>query len=226
MSESAPRWVGRWAGGRIKEARGRRLWVIERQVQGVRRAVVLDVNSERDALAEQALFERDPVGFRTRRQEAAADPGAARIDGETLEAFLKHAEKQGLTADYRKHILGRYLAAWGVALGRRDLRRVQLRELRQMLAGWSTARHHRIVALKSFTAWLRESDRLPRAEDPTLDLKVPQAVAEKSVRPQGYTMAEVQRVYAEVASQVLRDTICLRAKTGMHDSEIGRVARG
>src|SRR5262245_38400715 len=109
MSESAPKWVGRWAGGRIKEARGRRLWVIERQVQGVRRAVVLGVNSERDALAELARFERDPTDFRTRRQDAAADPGEVRIDSETLEAFLEHAKKQGLTADYRKHILGRYL---------------------------------------------------------------------------------------------------------------------
>jgi len=30
MSESAPKWVGRWAGGRINEARERQLWVIER----------------------------------------------------------------------------------------------------------------------------------------------------------------------------------------------------
>lgn len=222
---SGARWIGEWQGGRVREAHGRRLWVIERQLAGVRYAVTLDVHSERDALAELALFERDPNGYRTRRQVAAVDPGAAILDGPILEAFLRHAEAQGLTEDYRKHILGTYLAEWGVALKRRDLRAVTLRELRQILEGWKTARHHRIVALKSFTAWLREEDRLRRAEDPTLDLKVPQPVAEKSVRQKGYSMAEVERVYTEVPSQLLRDTLCLRAKVGMHDTEIGRVAR-
>jgi integrase len=225
------KWIGTWAGGRIREVDGEPVWVIQRRVGGGKRLVItLDVDNEDDARAELRLFERDPLSYRSQRQviaaKAAGDPGAATLDGDTLEAFLKHCERQGLTEDYRNDILGHYLRAWGNALGRRDIRTVQLRELRVMLDKWRTARHHRIVALKSFTAWLREEDRLRRNEDPTLDLKVPQPIAEKSIRVKGYAMPEVERVYAEVASQVLRDTLCLRAKTGMHDTEIARVANG
>src|SRR5262245_23634403 len=146
-------WVGEWEGGRVREAHGRRLWVIERQVSGIRYALTLDVDSERAALAELALFERDPAGYRTRGQSAAAtDSAGARLDGKTLEDFLKYAESQGLTEDYRKYILGGYLEDWGLALARRDLRTVKLQELRTLLAqkAWAGGRRHRIVAIKSF----------------------------------------------------------------------------
>ncbi|MCK8501562.1 tyrosine-type recombinase/integrase [Myxococcus fulvus] len=226
MTVEGAKWVGRWEGGRIREARGKRVFVIERRVLGKQTSVRLDVSSEREALAELALFERDPVAYRTRGQAKATAPGAARIEPETLEAFLKHAIEQGLTPAYVKDILGTYLTAWGAVLKGRDLRTVQLAELRALLARWKTAKRHRIVALKSFTTWLREEARLPRAEDPTIDLKVPQPKAEKSVRAKGYEMPAIELLYAEIPSQLLRDTLCLRAKTGMHDTEIGRIARG
>jgi integrase len=226
MAVEGAKWVGKWGGGRIREADGRRVYVIERMAGGQRYAIKLDADSEAAALAELALFMRNPASYRTREQVKSVDPGAARLDGPTLEQFLKHAREQGLTPAYVKDILGHYLTDWGAALKGRDLRTVQLRELRAMLAHWKTAKRHRIVALKSFTTWLREEDRLPRNEDPTLDLKVPQPKAEQSIRAKGYAMPAVERVYAELPSQVLRDTLCLRAKAGMHDTEIARIAKG
>lgn len=214
------KWVGKWQGGRVREARGRQVWVIERRGQ----VVTLDVSSEREALAEMALWERDPAGYRNREQ-SARDAAAVRLDGPTLADFLAHLARRGLTEEYRTYVRT-YLQEWGEALARRDLRTVQLRELRQLLSRWKTARHHRIVALKSFTAWLREEDYLRRSEDPTIDLRVPPATPEKSVRAKGYPMPLVERFYSELESQASRDMICLRAKTGMHDTEIGRIASG
>ncbi|WP_223744989.1 site-specific integrase [Corallococcus sp. AS-1-12] len=228
------KWVGKWDGGRVREVDGRRVWVIERRIAGVRRVLTLSVASEREALAELALFERDPLAYKTRKQAAlSAAEAAVRAASEAVvltpdvqRDFLTHARKEGLTEEYVEHILGNYLAHWGAALAGRDLREVTLAELRKLLKGWKTAEHHRIVALKAFTKWLRQDGKLHRSNDPTLDLMVPQAKPEKSVRAKGYTMKEVEAVYGEIPSQLLRDTICMRAKAAMHDSEIARVARG
>ncbi|TQF12499.1 site-specific integrase [Myxococcus llanfairpwllgwyngyllgogerychwyrndrobwllllantysiliogogogochensis] len=210
------------------------MWVIERRVSGAVKAIALDALTEEDALAELVLFDRDPASYRTKKQtvllaaeqaeRAAAD--AVVLTPELHKEFIEHARKEGLNKEYVEHILGNYLSHWGVALNGRDMREVTLLELRKMLKGWKTAEHHRIVALKSFASWLREEGKLHRSNDPTLDLLVPQAKPEKSVRVKGYAMSEVEAVYAEVPSQLLRDTLCLRAKASMHDTEIARVARG
>lgn len=222
-------WIGTWEGGRVRDVDGRKVWVIERRIGGgVRRVIRLDVHSEEDARAELALFTRNPLGYRTQRQltaRAVEGAEAAVLDAPTLERFLKDAARE-CTPEYVEYVLGTYLREWAVKLNRRDLGAVDLPELQRILDGWDTARHKRIVALKSFTAWLRERGLLRRSADPTLDLKVPQPKPEQAVRAKGYSMREVEQVYAEIPSQLLRDVLCLRAKTGMHDTEIARVARG
>lgn len=234
MSTGGAKWIGRWDGGRVRLTRGRPVWVIERRVNGIVRAITLDVANERDARAELVLFERDPGAYKTKKQvaaEAAASVAHAgkkgvALDEETFEAFLRKVKAEGLTDGYRRYVLAPYLTAWGVALEKRPLRDVSLTELHVMLDKWPTARTPRIIALKAFTAWLRERDMLRLAEDPTAELKVPPSKAEKSIRQKGYSMAAVEQAYAEANSQRLRDTLCLRAKTGMHGTEIDRVARG
>jgi hypothetical protein len=223
-----PIWSGYWDGGRTREVDGRTVWVIERRIGGgVRKVITLDVHSEEDARAELALFSRDPLAYKTRSEQTAqkAADGVPRLDPDTIEDFYRYIGER-VTPDHLKHTLKPYLEKWAEALGQRDLRTVRLREFQTHLNRWKTARHHRIVAIKSFTAYLREHDLLVRKEDPTLELKVPQAKPEKSTRPKGYTIQDVERYYAAIENQALRDTICLRAKAGMHDSEIARVARG
>lgn len=219
-------WLRSWAGGRVRDVNGREVFVIEKRIGGRRFVITLDSTSEDAALAELALFMRSPLTYRTKKDDVRMAPVGACIDKATLQAFAEYCEQKGLSEGHRKHVLKPYLTAWGTALRDRDLRTVTLRELNEHLDGWKTARQHRIVALKSLTGWMRERDLLRRSDDPTLDLKVPQSVAEKSVRRKGYTMFQVEQVYANVTSQVLRDMMCLRSKTGMHGSEIDRLARG
>lgn len=221
------KWLRSWAGGRVRDVDGREVWVIERRIgDGRRRVLALDAANEKQALAELALFERAPGSYQPRA--ALPRPGAeALIDAETLKEFARYVDTEaGLSEGYRRHILRPYLADWGAALKGRDIRRLELVDLTEILKTWKTSRHHRIVALRSLTSWMRETGRLRRQEDPTLDLKVPQARPEKAVRVKGYPAQIIERLYATLGEQRCRDVIVIRSKLGMHDTEIGRIARG
>jgi len=246
----------KWAGGFVRNTGGgREVFVIERTRAGRAWKITLDVNSEQEALAEFALFERDPAGYQTRtqqRQERAAITNGLRLDGATLDAFLNDARARvqagELSAGHVRHTLHPYLMAWGEALGARDLRAVTLAELNVALDRWTTARHKRIVSLKAFTAWARKKGKLSRQDDPTLDLEVPLVTA-RPVAEREYSAEQVAACYAALRSwryapgyrgdrqpedgelvtvdlQPVRDVFVLRALTGMHHTEIERLARG
>ncbi|WP_375765674.1 site-specific integrase [Archangium gephyra] len=240
----------------MRIARGREVFVIERRIgSGARKKITLDVRTEREALAELALFERDPLAYRTKkqtRQERAADAGGLQLDAPTLEAFSADARAKvargELSESHVRHTLQPYLLAWAEALGGRDLRTVTLSELHRVLDGWPTAEHKRIVTLKAFTAWARKKGKLDRKDDPTLDLAVP-AATPRPVADRAYTVATLEAFYAALTSwyyapgyrgdavvgpndlvkvdlQPVRDVFVLRAKCGMHGTEIERLARG
>ncbi|MCY1077403.1 site-specific integrase [Archangium lansingense] len=260
MSEAAPpqypsqRQLRRWAGGLVRLSRGREVFVLERRIgSGARKKITLDVRTERDALAELALFERDPLAYRTRKQqrrERTADAGGLRLDPPTLAAFSADARAKvargELSEGHVRHTLQPYLLAWAEALGRRELRTVTLGELRRILDGWPTAQHKRIVTLKAFTAWAREKGKLGRKDDPTLDLAVP-AATPRPVAARAFTEEKIQAFYSAlrnysyakpggnapeeaprclVSLQSVRDVFVLRAKCGMHGTEIERLAEG
>lgn len=80
---------------------------------------------------------------------------------------------------------------------------------------------------------------LSPAQDATLGLKELPARPEKARRKKGYTMAEVEAFYRAISGwespklggmktdvQAVRDLVVLHAKTGMHRSELERVAEG
>lgn len=246
-------WAGKWDGGRVRiTSKGERVWVIERKGQ----TVSLNVHSERDARAELALFLRDPAEYVTSRKQAkarqAASPRAFRLDGATLDEFSEHCEARvrsgDLSAPYFKHTLVPYLQAWAKEIGSRDLRDVPRAELNSIKAKWKTAEHKRVVALKALTAWAREVGKLDRKDDPTFDLKLPEV---KSARPLGeraFPAETIEAFYAALTNytyvpgwgddapegeptatvdlQPVRDVFVLRAKAGLHHSEIERLARG
>ncbi|WNG37881.1 hypothetical protein F0U61_32515 [Archangium violaceum] len=259
VDPAAPRYpsqrqLRRWDGGLVRLSRGREVYVIEKWAGGKRHKITLDVRTEREALAELALFERDPLAYRTRKQqrrERAADAGGLRLDAATVAAFSADARAKvtrgELSEGHVRHTLQPYLRAWGGALGGRELRTVTLSELRAALDGWTTAHHKRIVALKAFTSWARANGKLDRKDDPTLDLAVP-AATPRPVAARAFTAEKIQAFYsalrdysfapgyggdapegvprASVSLQLVRDVFVLRAKCGMHGAEIERLARG
>jgi hypothetical protein len=83
---------------------------------------MFDVRTEPDALAELALFGRDPANYRTQRQVAAA--GGTRpvcVDEATAAGFLAYLAQHGRTDRYRLDVR-HSLAQWASALAGRDLR--------------------------------------------------------------------------------------------------------
>jgi integrase len=223
-----PQWSGKWPGGRTYVARdGRTAYQLEKSVNGIRYSIKLDADSERAALAELALFERDPVAYQTKSRAAVAParPGRILVDADTVGRFLAYLRAKECSVSYLRRARG-YLANWGEALAGRDLRTVELFDLRQALAKRPRGRTDRMIVFKSFCSWLRAEDLLKMAEDASLGLKVPKSRPEKSLRAKGYDMKAVERVYAAVPSQWVRDVVCLRVKTGMHHSEVERLAQG
>src|SRR6185295_2658596 len=188
-------WTGKWAGGRIREVQGRQIWCIQRRYGGRRYDFALEAKSETEALAELALFDRNPLAYRTRRQLALAqvDDAPVRCDQVTVAAFLAHLEREGRVKRYR-HDVRNYLAQWAGKLAGRDLRGLDGRVLRSALGGWPTARKLRIITIKSFCSWLRAEGHLTSGNDPARDLKVPAPRPEKVIRPKGYPADLVERL--------------------------------
>lgn len=234
-------WSGTWKGGRTwADKDGRTHYVLRKMVDGRRYTVFLDAKSEVEAEAELALFLRDPEGYRTRSEaQQIKRQGAAYVNADSVRRFLEYLRSQGRTERYVKNVCV-YLATWAEDLAGRDLRTVAVQELLRALAKHKTARKNRIIALKSFASWLREVEgALSAAEDATRDLKVPAARPEKAVREKGYTVQEIERLYRALSgwkskrlggrlidAQSVRDVLCVHAKTGMHSTEIERLARG
>lgn len=243
----------KWPGGFVRLGRdGQEVFVIERGLNGRPWKFTLDVRTEKQALAELALFERDPNAYQTRAQHRQEHGGGGfRLDGDTLAAFRTTCqaavERGQLTASHVNHTLRPYLLAWAKALKGQELRAVSLADLRRHLDDWPTATHKRIVALKALTAWARKTGKLARKDDPTLDLEVPPATP-RPVADRGFTAEQLAAFYAalrdyefapgwgddappeaprtRVSLQPVRDVFVLRALTGMHHTEIERLARG
>lgn len=219
------RWLRSWEGGRVAAGHhGTEIYVLRRRVRGVAYDLTLPAATPRAAILALAEFEADPEGFKGRL--TAPPPAAVVLSPELIARYLAWLKKLGRSRGYRVNAR-HYLGKWAGALGSRDLASVRLSDLKAMLAKWGTAERHRIIVLKSFCAWLREEAVLLSAEqDPTRDLRVPQARPEKLLKPKGVALEHVEKVYACIAFQDVRDVLCLRAKTGLHETEVARLAAG
>lgn len=217
----------RWDGGYIRaEADGRRTWVIEREVGGERFHLSTRCHSERAAYEALKRFEADPRAYRA---EMAGDSRPAARLVLTAELVLQ----------YRQHMLSRdnpatprharemahRLSEWVEDLAGRDIRQVQLQELKALVAARRTCKQHRIIAIKGFCTWLRqELCVLDRREDPTLDLVVPQAVPEKQRRRKAVEVARVRAALKELPADY-QDCLVVMASTGIHVTELERFVR-
>lgn len=239
-----PQWNGRWSGGRTYLGKdGRTVFWLDRSWNGKRYGIALDVGSKREAEAELALFLRDPSLYVERREaKRKADEEKVVLGVHLVDQFQEHLRKLGRD---ERHVRGarHYIDWWIEQLGEgTDIRKVELKDLRRCVKTVATAKRNRIASWKIFCSYLREELAiLPRGEDASLDLHAPPGKPEKLVREKGYPIERIERLYAAISAweskrcgwegktpdvQSVRDCLLLHAKTGMHQSEVERLAKG
>ena len=216
--ESRRPWPG---GGYIhRQADGRDLFIIEREVNGVRYHISTRAHSPKAAAAQLARFEANPSEYRP-----DGDAAEVVLNQQLLDEYLDHLTAKGLTRRYIKSS-GNILIDWRLAWGGRDLRRLDLRaDLLEKLERWG-GQKHRIIVVKAFFTWLRRKKALvKRTEDPTLDLTVPQSSPEKHRRRKVVPVEHLRAVLAKLDG-AYADVFELHCATGMHLTEVERFVRG
>jgi integrase len=216
---------GPWEGGYISlGAGGRRTFIIERSVNGMRFHVSTRCHIESAAYQHLKRFETDPTAYDPRG--AQSGDTLALTEALVLEFVRWQLREKGNT---RKHVaeMAHRLADWVEDLGGRDLRRVTLGEhIIPALDRRQRCRQHRVIALKSLYGWLRtEKYRLKAADDPTYGtLKVPQAVPAKHTKKKAVDFDRVRAMAARLEPADL-DCVIVLAATGWHVTELERFTR-
>lgn len=210
------------------QADGRPLFILERKVGGRKFHISTRAHTEKAAYAHLRRFEADPWKYAEEmahgRSEVAQLHLSAELVAEYRRWMLTRSRPAPVSLNHANDMT-RALGDWAEDLKGRDLKRLDLPFLKERIAKRRTAERHRIIAIKGFFTWLREERHLiDRRDDPTLDLKVPQAIPEKHRRRKAVRIEDVQAVIAAL-QPAYRDCLLLLARTGWHVSELARFAR-
>lgn len=216
--------VERWEGGRIHVQKdGRRLYILERQVEGRRYHISTRCHSEGAAYEQLRRFEADPANYAPGGKPEAE---AILLTDELVEAYRDWMVVEKENTRRHSNQMANRLAEWMEDLDAVDLRKATLRDhLAPSIAKRKTCRPARIIAIKGFYAWLRkEKHLLTSASDPTLDLPVPQADPAKHRRRKALARPRVKRALLKLQG-AQRDCLLLLMATGWHVTELERFIR-
>jgi integrase len=214
----------RWPGGYVhRQADGRELFIIEREIREERFHVSTRAHNLTAAMKQLERFESNPGAYRPQGDEVVA--GLLLTNALVLEHRTWSLDVRRNTWHYANEV-ARRLFEWMEDLKGVDLRNVSLRDhIKPALERRKTSRRHRIIALKAFYGWLRkEKHLLSSAEDATLDLPVPQAVAEKTKRRKVVEAERIRAAWSKLEGPY-RDMLEVLAATGMHVTELERFIR-
>lgn len=204
--------------------------VIRAMRNGKRYVLTLAVQTENEAAAERLKFEHDPEGYAllhktAKALRAAPKPEPVKADTwDHIDAWSADMTKRGRTPVYIR-CTNSYVRQWRDAL-RRPLEACSLALLTSTLEQWTTAVKDRVIALKSFTAFLRTKGLLDRKNDPTLDFKNDPDLFKPTRKPseRSYSKELVEKTYSLIYRQDVRDLFRFRAMTGCHTTELRRIA--
>lgn len=226
----------RWPGGYIhRQKDGQPVYVIERELgivetadDGTKKRVRrrFHVSTRRHgikaALKELERWEEDPLNYSPLPDDG---PEPIYLTKARVEEFGKWQLAKG---DSRKHVNSckNRLIHWMDDLRDVDLRKANLRDhIIPALKKRVTMRAHRISTIKAFYGWLREVEHLLiSAQDPTLDLPVPQAQPEKRKVHKALTLEVVQAAFEKLEG-AYQDVLMVLAATGWHYTELQRFVR-
>lgn len=223
--------VDSWEGGYVRQRvdesgkpTGAPVFVIEKEIQGVRFHISTRCTDRQRAMRHLVRFEADPNAYTPVGSDARLPD--VRLSVELVAEYRAHQLAKGQTREWTAEVT-RCLADWADALGHLDLRKVTLgHHLKPALEQWPRRRAQRIKALKGFFRWLRtEKGLLKHAEDASLDLRVPQARPEKFRRRKVVAPEDVQAVLRHLEPP-FSDILHVLTATGWHVQEVRRLATG
>ena len=160
---------GTWEGGYWRlDGRGRRVYVIRRQVAGKRYEVSTRARNEPAAVAQLRRFEADPEGYDPRGR---VRPNPIYLDVKLADAFLAWSAKpkaeggRGNTGRW-VHEQKLYLDWWAERLKGVDLRRLSYEEHVTPAMETAKSQRQRGATLLALYRYLRKERGLPLTEDP------------------------------------------------------------
>jgi integrase len=216
-------WVGKWPGGRVwRDAEGRDTYFIRKRVEGRLYETSTRCSSLTAAMKHYERFQADPSGY----SPGGVAGDALVLDEDLSRAFLKWSLKEkGNSAEW----VGkqkRYLKWWAKQLGRRDLRRVSLRDHIQPALDRAENARQRIEVIKALYGWLRKHRHVVSpAQDPTYGaLPVPQGRPEQWKTPKPIPADAHAKVLLAIP-QPYRDMLAVLDDTGWHVTELARFIR-
>lgn len=218
----------RWEGGRIhRQADGRPLYIIERQVSGRRYHISTRAHTARSAYEHLRRFEADPPAYAIAMAEEVSRAAELTLTADLVMEFRTWmTTRRRPTTTKHANQVANLLADWIEDLRGRDLRRLDIAQLKAALDRRRTMRGYRIASIKALCSWLRlERHVLSRAEDATQDLRSIQAIPEKHTRRKAVAVERVRAVLPYL-NERMRDVLILASATGWHTTELQRFARG
>jgi integrase len=210
-----------WIGGRIRyDAKDRPVYIIRRRIGGTRYEISTHCHDERAAFEHLRRFEMDPEAY----DPAGGSSNAIYIEKQLIQEYLDYSAEIGNTIEWRGK-QRRFLVWWSQVLKGRNLRKVDLdSDILPALQG-QTTRHHRISAIKGLYTWMRKvRKRITAAEDPVIDLEIPQYQPAQATKSKVIPREHVLIVIDHLTSP-WREALTIQAGTGWHTTEIYRFAR-
>lgn len=211
-----------WGGRVWVSESGRRTFYI-RQVRGGKRwDVSTRCSTLRGALKELERFEQAPEHYRP----SGSGEGAVVLNEALIERYAQWCREHTDAQDPRwLEAKKRYLMWWAECFDLRPLTNMKLSLVLQCLDG-QVSRADRIKSLKHLYSWLRQTDQIIAADDPTLSaLPVPQSRPEQDTGESKVIPEADFRAVLPTLPPMLADICRVLAGTGCHLSEVLRLMK-
>ncbi len=212
-----PSWAGSWQGGRFYlDDQKRKVYFIERRGWrrgGERRGkytIKLKTHDADEALAQLALFERDPEEYvRPAPPPVRTDP--VLITKDRIRLYLEHIH--GTVKDHRAARESQLRGWHDLNL---DLRSVDRKALRVALASFEGGHRGRVEALNAFARFLVKEGDLT-SWNPLVNTRETEATRAER---EAYSLEQLTARFKELPEGAVRDVFYLRAATGLHHTEL------
>jgi len=204
------------------DKRGTKTFYIRQYRAGKRWDCSTKCSTLRAAMKELERFETDPASYRP-----AGSGAPLALDEALIQRYLAWCRVETESTDSRwLDAKARYLRWWAEQLGGRALASVTLSRILGCMEG-QVSRKDRIVSIKHLYSWLRQTDQIEAADDPTLDaLPVPQCRPEQDGAGGSKVIPEADfRAVLPRLPEAIRHMVTVMAGTGCHLSETIRLAK-